>query len=299
MKKLLLVAFAVVAVAAAAPLSAATVTVQITRAGFSPASVTVKTGDAVTFHNADTIAHQISFTKTAGVTCSPASLVLQPGQSVSCTFATAGAYDYRDPTQKGNFKGTVVVQAAPAGVTLAASPLLVTYGGRTTLSGSVSTGAGNEKVSVLAQPCGSASASTLTSVTTAAGGAWSVATQPLRITTYTARWKSATSTAVTVKVRPRLTLGKVAAHRYSVRVYAGDSMAGKVVFFQRYAAALRRWVTVKRVVLGVGPSAVAPTVVSAKTFTASVRARTKVRALITQAQVGGCYAPNRSNVIYS
>jgi plastocyanin len=299
MKKLLLLLVAAASLGAAAQLSAATVTVQITRTGFVPGKVTVKTGDTVTFHNADNAVHQVVFTKLTGVACSPTSIVLQADQSASCTFAAAGTFDYRDPTQRGSFKGSVVVQAAPASVSLSAKPLVLVYGGRTTLSGAVSTGQPSEKVTVQAQACGESAAKAVSTATTTTAGAWSYLAQPLRITTYTARWKNASSSSVVVKVRPRVRLGKVAPRRYSVRVTAAESMAGKVVSFQRYSASLRRWSTVKRVVLAAGPSAVAPNVNSSRTFTARVKARVKVRIAITQAQVGACYLPGSSNVIFS
>jgi plastocyanin len=299
MKKLLLLLVAVASLAAAAQLSAATVTVQITRTGFVPGKVTIKAGDTVTFHNADTAVHQVVFTKLTGITCAPTTIVLQADQSASCTFAAAGTFDYRDPTQKGSFKGTVVVQAAPASVSLSAKPLVLVYGGRTTLSGAVSTAQPNEKVAVQAQACGESAAKTLSTATTTTAGAWSYVAQPLRTTTYTARWKNVASSSVVVKVRPRVRLGKVAPRRYTVRVTAAESMAGKVVSFQRYIASLGRWSTVKRVVLVAGPSAVAPNVNSSRTFTARVKARLKVRGVITQAQVGSCYQPGYSNVIFS
>src|SRR2546430_14196261 len=51
------------AVAAALTLSAAgaaaTVTIQIRSTGFSPSAVTIDHGDKVTFHNADTVDHQV------------------------------------------------------------------------------------------------------------------------------------------------------------------------------------------------------------------------------------------------
>src|SRR5947209_17799403 len=121
MKKLSMVlAVAVTALAAAAPTPAATANVTITKAGYLPATVTIRTGDTVAFTNTDTAAHQVVFSKTTGVTCTSNPLVLQAAQSGSCTFATAGSYAYHDAQAK-NMKGTVVVQAAPASVTVSAA----------------------------------------------------------------------------------------------------------------------------------------------------------------------------------
>ena len=58
MKKVLFAAFAA-ALLLAAPVSAKTVNVDISQAGFVPAAVTVDTGDVVTFTNKDTSNHQV------------------------------------------------------------------------------------------------------------------------------------------------------------------------------------------------------------------------------------------------
>jgi hypothetical protein len=136
-------------------------------------------------------------------------------------------------------------------------------------------------------------------VTTTGGGAYSYAAQPLKITTYTVRWKSAASPSVTVKVRPRLRLGKIAPRRYAVRVFAAQSFAGRVAAFQRYNRLRRTWVTVRRVILRPGTGAVSPTVISSATFSARLRRGLRVRVVLAQAQVGGCYLAGRSNVIFS
>ncbi len=297
--RMFVVALTAFCLLAVAPAWSANANVTITKAGFVPDKVTVNAGESVTFTNADTTAHQVEFTKTTGVTCTPNPLVLQPTQSGSCTLAVAGSYPYRDPTQKGSFNGRVDVNAAPASVTIAVTPMTVVYGGRATVTGTVSSHAANEKVAVLAQACGESAAKPAVTATTTSGGAYSASVQPLKNTAYTVRWKTAASSAVTVKVRPRLRLGKVAAHRYSVRVTAADSFAGKAVSFQRFDRARSIWVTVRRVTLRPGPSAVAPTVLSSATFTARVRARVKVRALLSQSQASPCYLFGRSNLIFS
>src|SRR5436309_1651167 len=66
--------------------AASTSTVTITKAGYVPNAPKISQGDSVQFTNSDTIAHQIVFKATAGITCAPNPLVLQPGQSGACTF---------------------------------------------------------------------------------------------------------------------------------------------------------------------------------------------------------------------
>jgi len=299
MKKLiLLAAIAVAALDTAAAAPAATANVTITKAGYLPSTVTIGAGDSVAFTNTDTAAHQVVFSKTTGVTCTPNPLVLQATQSGTCTFATAGTFAYHDAQAK-KMKGTVAVQAAPSSVTLTASPLVLVYGGHATLSGAVSNHAAGEKATIDAQQCGESASKTLATVTTTAGGTFGYTAQPLMQTTYTVRWKSTTSSAATVRVRPRIHVGRVAPHRYSVRVSAAQSLAGKAISFQRYNRLRGTWITVKRVPLVSGPSAVAPTVVSAATIRVRVPARTRVRVVLPSAQAAPCYLAGTSNVIFS
>ena len=152
---------------------------------------------------------------------------------------------------------------------------------------------------MLAKPCGQTAATKLSTVQTTTGGAFTAVLQPLTNTVYTVKVKNTTSPAVAVTVRPRLRLRKLAAHRYSLRVFAAASFAGKYATFQRYNGALGRWVKVKRVLLRANSTGVAPTVISSVSFRSAIRPRLKVRVVLPQLQVGSCYRPGRSNVILS
>lgn len=304
MRKLMLLAVALVSLAVAVSAGAKTVTVTITKNGYVPSSVTLAAGDTIQFTNTDTVAHQVEMKPTTGVTCAPNPLVLQPAQSGSCTFRTADKFTYSDPNVRGNtFRGSVTVTGAAETLTLAAKPQIVVYGGKTTLSGAASSQQAGQNVDLLGSACGVAPASTaaskVTTVATTTGGAFSALVQPLKNTAYTAKLRNTSSQAVTVKVRPRLRLGKVALKRYSLRVSAAQSFASKYATFQRYNAALSRWVKVKRVLLRANSTGVAPTVISSVTFRSSVPARLRVRVILPQLQVGSCYLAGRSNVIRS
>ena len=300
MRKLMLLTVALVALAVVVAAGAKTVTVTITKDGYVPSSTTLTAGDSIQFTNSDTVVHQLEFKSTTGVTCAPNPLVLQPGQSGSCRFATAGKYGYSDPNARGNtFRGSVDVTAAPETLTLAARPLIVVYGGKTTESGALSTQQVGENVDLLGTACGQTAASKAMTVATTAGGAFSALVQPLRNTAYIAKLRNTSSQAVTVKVRPRLRLGKLAAKRYSLRVFAARSFAGKYATFQRYNATLRRWVNVKRVLLRANSTGVAPTVISSVTFRSSLSGRPRIRVVLPQLQVGACYMAGTSNAILS
>lgn len=294
---ILLVAIAALAIAAGSA-AAKTVTVTISKNGYVPSAATIAQGDTVQFTNSDSVVHQVTFKSTAGVTCTPNPLVVQAGASGTCTFSTAGSYSYSDPNAKGStFRGTITVTAAAAALSLGAKPTLIVYGGPSVLSGTLSTQKVGESIDVLAQQCGASAATKLVAVQTTTAGAFTTTVKPLMNTVYTAKDKALSSAAVTVRVRPAVRLVKTGAHRYSVRVSAGSSFAGKYASFQRYNGTLHRWVSARTVALKASTSGVAPTVVSSATFRSSVRAGARVRMTLPQPQVGGCYAAGTSNTI--
>jgi plastocyanin len=302
MRKLLLLAGVAVSLVVTAAAAAKTVTVTITKSGYVPKSTTIVVGDAVRFVNSDTAAHEVVFKKTTGLTCTPNPIVLQPTQTATCKFASAGTYTYKDPNVTGKaFSGTVVVTALPTGtsVTLSVNRQTVIYGGKVTLSGKLSTHKQGVKVGVLAQACGTSAATPGVEVTTTTGGAYTAQVQPLKNTIYTVKAVNVTSKPVTVKVRPRLRLGKVAAHRYVVRAYAARSFAGKYARFQRYNAALSRWVRVRSAILRQNTNGIAPTVISSRRFSSRIKAGLKARIVLGPAQVGSCYLAGKSPTIRS
>src|SRR5438552_10423727 len=86
MRKLLLPAIALLALAPPLGLAAATKGVDITRAGFTPNKVTIEFGDTVTWTNKDTNPHQVL----ADQAKFPTSPVLQANQTYSYTFTKSG-----------------------------------------------------------------------------------------------------------------------------------------------------------------------------------------------------------------
>jgi plastocyanin len=289
------------AVTAIGSAAANTVTVTITKNGYVPKSVTLAKGDVVQFTNSDTAAHQISFKTTTGVTCTPATLVLQPSQTGSCTFATPGSFSYSDPNFKGNtYRGSVTVTGTttPDTLSLTATPLIVVHGAHVALAGKLSTLQAGQSVDVLEQGCGSPAQGKAATVSTTTGGAYTTSLAPVVNTTYSARVKTTTSPNVLVKVRPRVRLVKLAPHKYAVRVTAAQSFAGKYAGFQRFNVATGKWVAVKVIALR-AVSGTAPTVTTSVTFRSSVKPLVRVRAVLAQAQVGGCYLAGTSATIRS
>jgi len=97
--------------ATAAPRPAATVTVTIQNFAFSPANITIQTGDTVSWTNLDSASHS-AVTGLAGF----ATVVLMQGQSTTTLFDRPGAYDYVCGIHGASMKGTIVVRGAPIAV---------------------------------------------------------------------------------------------------------------------------------------------------------------------------------------
>jgi plastocyanin len=289
MKRLLGTTFAVAAVLAVAPALSATKTVDITQAGFTPTKVTIDYGDTVTWTNKDTANHQVLADQGAF----PTSPVLQPNQTYSYTFTKSGSFGYRDALNTRR-RGTVTVRT---GVSLSAAPPTVAYGQSATLSGLVSSGASGETVTIDAMECGKTSFTKIGTATSTANGAWTSTTKPVVNTIYRASWKNTKSVQLSEKVGPVVSLKRVRARRFSTSVTAAQSFVGKYVVLQRYVRARRAWKTVKRVTLRRVKPGTAPTMLSSAGFGARVAKGIRLRALLTQAQAGVCYAPARSRTI--
>ena len=173
-------------------------------------------------------------------------------QSVSTTLtglSSSTTYHYRlvAKSDAGTTYGADVVFTT-SGVTLTALARQVVYGGRIRLSGFVPTLRANERVVVFAQPYGGGSFQSVATVLTDAAGMWSYMARPQIATAYEASWNGGMSPAITVAVRPHITLTRLASGRLVVRVTGGRTFAGRLVQLQRSRGA--SWSTIKRVRLG-------------------------------------------------
>jgi plastocyanin len=286
MRKLVVVAAAAALLAAGSTAIAQTAGVDITSAGFSPASQSIQAGDSVSWKNSDSRSHDVVV---SGTSCN---LSLKPAQSSSCTFPSPGTFSYSDPSPNGSgFNGTISVAPNSRSVTLATSRALNIFGDAVTLSGTVSSKNAGEKVTVVATPTGQPA--TETTVTTTSGGNWSLLVQPRVRTSYQAVYDNATSRSVAVSIRPRITLEKVGRHQYLVVVLAAHSMAGKTVNVTRWIPG-SGWVTFRQATL----QALARTPTTSVAYvTANVRLGVKLRIFMTADQVGSDYIPGHSNFI--
>jgi len=283
---LILVALAVLAIPSA---FAATKTVDVTRAGFTPSKVTVEFGDTVTWTNKDNQSHQLLFDQGAW----PTSPVLGPNQMYSVTFTKSGNFGYRDAFAT-NRRGTVTVRT---GVSIKAVPALVAYGKQTTLSGAVSNGTTGEAVSLEAKACGQTAFTKVASATTTAGGAWSAAASPALNTVYRSVWKNTRSSELSVSVAPGLKLRRVRRGRFTASLTAAQPFTGKSVVVQRYARVKKAWKAAKRVTLKTARPGKAPTVVTSAGFRLRVPRGTRLRLVLAADQAAPCYAAARSGAI--
>jgi plastocyanin len=263
--------------------------VVIAPTGFNPADVRIEAGETVTWRNTDAQAHRVVVQRTS------CNLSLQPAQSSSCEFNTAGTFNYSDPGESGSgFRGTIEVESAPTrGVTLQTTRSTVLFGDSITLSGTISSRQAGQSVTIRVAPAGEPSRRI--EVETSAGGQWSLRVQPRIKTQYTASWGNSTSQGRTVLVRPRVTLKKVGRNLFTVIVVAAESFAGNRVHIRRQRS--RRnvsLVTVTRVVLRKNPRT---DTTAQRTFRLRVRRGFRMRAFLPLSEAGPNYVSSQSNMI--
>jgi plastocyanin len=285
MRRLLLGSAVVLALVFAAPAATATTaTVQITRTGFVPATVTITAGDSVTWRNADTINHQV--VANGGQFASP---ILGPGKTYTHTFNGGGTFHYHDALHT-TLKGTVIVKGAPPVVTLAASGAVVKYGAAVTLSGTVSNKKAGETVTLIQLPFGQTTKQVIATLQTSTGGAFSFTVTPQIYTQYQAQWKSLSESSVFIQVAPMIKLSWNARSNYfHFYVIAGTSFAGKYAFLQRFA--FGQWENFERVLLGSRSGRL----LSVPSVAAHLpRGRSSVRVFFPADQAGGGYVDSSS-----
>jgi plastocyanin len=220
--------------------AAVTKTVSIKRTAFAPSTVSIVAGDSIRWRNDDTRNHQV--VSTTGAFASP---VLRPGRTFTFRFDVAGTYRYRDALNP-TVTGTIRVAGPPPAVTLATSQPQISYGTVVTLSGQINSKKAGENVQLSHQPYGQASEILLATVITGVDGTFAYNVSPKILTTYRAKWKTASSLVVSTAVAPSISFGRL--NGFVTRVFAGRSMARKQVQLQRRSS-FGQWVTIKRVSL--------------------------------------------------
>jgi predicted GH43/DUF377 family glycosyl hydrolase len=128
-------------------------------------------------------------------------------------------------------------QSAPLALTLAASSPSIVYGSAVTLTGSLTQGAAaltGASVALWAQPVGAAAFSQVATLTTGAGGTFSITQKPTKRTAYKVTYTGALpAPTVTVAVAHRLTLAAIRkGAKATVRGRLAPSHPGRVVVIQ-------------------------------------------------------------------
>ena len=99
-----------------------------------------------------------------------------------------------------------------------------------------------------------------------------------------------------MQVTPTLRLTRLRS-RFTVRVSASHGFLGKLVFFQRYRAGVRRWATLKRVKLATVEAAGGGDDRHVGDLPRQRAPRLAAPGLFPQAQVGTCYLSAASNTL--
>jgi plastocyanin len=279
-RMLLLPAALLAAIVVAGTAGADTKSVQITKSGFTPTATTINLGDSVTWHNADSVSHQV--VANDGSFASP---VLKADETYTFTFQKTDKVAYHDAFATTH-RATVTVNAPPANVTLDVATPTITYGDNTTLTGVVTNQLTNEPVILTSQPVGKGTQSIATTQTQA-NGAFSFGVAPTIQTSYQAHWRTTSSPAATIDVRPRVGFGR-SGRLYVAKVTSDLTYAGHYVWLQRRSP-LGGFVNVKRVYLGTNSRA---------TFTARLPlGRSILRLVLPSSQAGVGYAASTSRSI--
>jgi plastocyanin len=281
----LALALSFAATAATAP--AATKTVQITKTGFVPQTVTINVNDAVTWKNADTVNHQVVANN--GQFASP---ILTSGQSYTHTFNRSGTFRYHDALHS-TLSGTVVVNGPPpppAQVTLVASAATVKFGTQVTLSGAVSNKKAGEPVTLVSMPWGQTTKQVIANLQTGSGGTFSFTVTPQIQTLYQAQWKNLSESSVTVQVAPKIKLPAPSSSGWYHFYVAPPNYAGHFVFLQRFTL-YHQWVSIAKLTLGTRSGRL----ISVGQIRHMIpRGRWSVRVLMTADQVGPGYLETSS-----
>jgi hypothetical protein len=156
-------------------------------------------------------------------------------------------------------------------VSLNVSQSIVLYGRAVTLFGSVANAQLGEPVTVIERQLPSfngVEVHALATVQTNAQGSFSLLVRPASHTLYTASNGQTTSNAVSVSVRPRVSLIRSSGHRFVLRAVAARSFVGRYGVVQRWSLRSHRWLSVKRVFFTRAFPGVSPTITTRAVFRA-------------------------------
>jgi len=183
---------------------------------------------------------------------------------------------------------------ATSPTTIAAAPVVVRYGSTLDLSGTALDPAEGAGVQILARGCYQPLGSRPTATHEGPGGKWAARVTPRSRTGYRAEILGERSVSVSVQVRPRVTIRRLAHSRVRVRVQFGRDLTGETIRLQHFRS-LFGWTDIRRHELQrAGRSS--DGVLAGSTFKA-LRRDGPFRALIRQPNRDACYADGFSRPI--
>ena len=191
---------------------------------------------------------------------------------------------------------TAVVAALPKTLSLNVSQSTVQYGRAVTLFGSVGNGQAGEPVTIIEHQLPSFSGTEVRSLATVqinAEGRFSLLVRPQSHTLYTASNGQTTSNAVSVNVRPRVSLTRSSGHRFVLRAVAARSFVGRYGVVQRWSVRTHHWRSLRRVFFTRAFPGESPTITSRAVFRARLGGA-RIRVLVPRSTG---YLSGTSNVL--
>ena len=178
---------------------------------------------------------------------------------------------------------------------IAASPLIVAWTVPTLLTGVFAGAVHDDLVELQERRCGSTQFSRLLDVPSAPDGSWHVYVSPPIATTYRARFRGDVSEAVTVQVRPSLTIRELGRGRFLVTALALKQFWRAKAVFERFSNG--RWLRVKTIGLNESGRTTGTSSVTLGRFRSRLPRNTLVRVLLPTSQTLPCYQAGVSNML--
>jgi hypothetical protein len=190
---------------------------------------------------------------------------------------------------------------APADITITVRPTIYGRQGPLVVSGSVTSGKADEKVTLQFKQCGlfPAQFRDHAEVTTHEGGGWSIETGVLANGAFRAVSGGDVSNEVQVQKRVDVRLAPAPPRRFEVHVVERFQFWRKQVLIQRFHRGQRKWLLVKKLRLvntGAAPGSVYVWSTTDK-FTVDVAKGTTIRAVLPLAQAKPCHLGGYSNLL--
>jgi hypothetical protein len=187
---------------------------------------------------------------------------------------------------------------APERVTLSARPTTLRAGQTSVMFGAVSSGRGDEEVTIQAKDCGQKTFTGVVALRTDEGGSFHTQFGRFINSTVRAVWNGEASPTIQLRQQPRVVIARRSAGRFAVAVVSSWTFWRKKIQVQRRIGS--RWTTVRTVTLtdqsAPGGSS---TTWSEEEFRMRVPRGTMLRAMLTADQAKPCYIAAASDTVRS